>query len=79
MVELGRVHDAAPVEAVLGTAPGRMKAKMLRSKILFHNPQPATIGLPDGRFHCWLGRMLRSTEMERHDQSIASWRHELVV
>jgi len=29
-----RVHDAAPGDAVLGTPPGRVEAKVLRNKVL---------------------------------------------
>jgi len=41
LTERGRVHDAIPAgDTVLSTPPGRMKAKVQRSKVLLHSSQP---------------------------------------
>jgi len=39
LMERGRVCDAAPGDAVMSTPPGRVEAKVLRSKVLLFSPQ----------------------------------------
>jgi len=40
VTERSSVHNAAPSDAVLCTPPGRVEAKVLRSRVLLHSPQP---------------------------------------